>query len=71
VAFGPPAANRHLRNLQANDRIEKVHPAFDARVRIYTLRPEQMANLKSWIEETEQRWVAQLTAIKTRPEREP
>ena len=70
VGLNPPALSRHLRNLKANGLIEEAHPAVDARVRIYTLRPEPMAHLKSWLEETEQLWAAQLTAFKTHLERE-
>jgi DNA-binding transcriptional ArsR family regulator len=68
--LNPPALSRHLRNLKANGLIEEAHPAFDARVRMYTLRPEPMAHLRSWLEETEQLWAEQLTAFKTHLERE-
>jgi DNA-binding transcriptional ArsR family regulator len=70
IGLNPPALSRHLRNLKANGLIEEAHPAFDARVRIYALRPEPMAHLKSWLEETEQLWAEQLTAFKTHLERE-
>ena len=42
---------------------------FDARVRIYSLRPEPMSHLKEWLEQTEQLWAAQLVAFKTHVER--
>jgi DNA-binding transcriptional ArsR family regulator len=64
VGLNPPALSRHLRTLKANGLIEGAHPDFDARVRIYTLRPEPMAHLKAWLEQTEQLWAAQLTAFK-------
>jgi DNA-binding transcriptional ArsR family regulator len=64
VGLNPPALSRHLRTLKANGLIEEAHPAFDARVRIYTLRPQPMANLKSWLEQTEQLWMTQLAAFK-------
>jgi hypothetical protein len=38
------------------------------RVRIYTLQPEPMAQLKRWLEETEQLWSEQLLAFKQRLE---
>jgi len=56
--------SRHLRTLRQSGLIEESHPAFDARVRIYSLRPEPMANLKLWLEETEKLWSAQLLAFK-------
>jgi hypothetical protein len=55
--------------LKANGLIEEAHPAFDARVRIYTLRPEPMTRLKAWLEQTEQLWAAQLVAFKTHVDR--
>ena len=70
VGLNPPALSRHLRNLKANGLIEESHPAFDARVRIYTLRPEPMAHLKSWVDETDRLWAAQLAAFKAHLERE-
>lgn len=70
IGLNPPALSRHLRNLKANGLIDEAHPAFDARVRIYTLRPEPMAHLRSWLEETEQLWAEQLIAFKTHLERE-
>ena len=70
VGLNPPALSRHLRTLKANGLIEEAHPAFDARVRIYTLRPEPMTQLKVWLEQTEQLWAAQLVAFKTHLEQE-
>jgi DNA-binding transcriptional ArsR family regulator len=70
VGLNPPALSRHLRTLKANGLIEEAHPAFDARVRIYTLRPEPMTHLKAWLEQTEQLWAAQLVAFKTHLEQE-
>ena len=64
VGLNPPALSRHLRTLKANGLIEEAHPAFDARVRIYTLRPEPMTHLKAWLEQTEKHWAAQLVAFK-------
>ena len=69
VGLNPSALSRHLRTLKANGLIEEAHPAFDARVRIYTLRPEPMTHLKAWLEQTEQLWAAQLVAFKRHLER--
>lgn len=71
VGLNPPALSRHLRTLTANGLIEEAHPEFDARVRIYTLRPEPMADLKAWLERTEQLWTEQLNAFKAHVERAP
>jgi hypothetical protein len=49
--------------------VEESHPTFDARVRIYALRPEPMANLLRWLEEAERLWSEQLLAFKAHLER--
>jgi DNA-binding transcriptional ArsR family regulator len=70
VGLNPPALSRHLKTLKANGLVEEAHPSFDARVRIYTLRPEPMAHLKAWLAQTEQLWAAQLAAFKAHIERD-
>ncbi len=64
VALAPPALSRHLRALKASGLVDEAHPAFDARVRIYSLRPEPMSELKAWLDETERLWSEQLLAFK-------
>lgn len=66
VGLNPSALSRHLRTLKASGLIEEAHPAFDARVRIYTLRPEPIVNLKAWLEQTERLWTAQLVEVARR-----
>ena len=67
----PPAMSRHLRALRQSGLVEESHPEFDARVRIYALRPEPMANLLRWLEEAERLWSDQLLAFKAHLERKP
>ncbi|OWJ65993.1 hypothetical protein BWR60_16765 [Inquilinus limosus] len=69
LGLNPPALSRHLRTLKAGGLVEEAHPEFDARVRIYSLRPEPMADLKAWLAETERLWVDQLAAFKAHLER--
>jgi DNA-binding transcriptional ArsR family regulator len=64
TGLSAPAMSRHLRALRVSGLVEESHPAFDARVRIYRLRPEPMAELKTWLDETEQLWTQQLAAFK-------
>ena len=71
VGLNPSALSRHLRTLKAGGLIEETHPEFDARVRIYRLRPEPMADLKAWLEQTERLWAEQLAAFKAHLERRP
>jgi DNA-binding transcriptional ArsR family regulator len=56
--------SRHLRSLRECGLIEERHDGFDARVRIYQLRPEPMANLAAWLRETEAMWATQLNAFR-------
>jgi DNA-binding transcriptional ArsR family regulator len=59
-----PAMSRHLRVLRQSGLVAETHPEFDARVRIYALRPEPIAGLRAWLEETERMWTDQLAAFK-------
>jgi DNA-binding transcriptional ArsR family regulator len=59
-----PAMSRHLRVLRQSGLVEESHPEFDARVRIYSLRPGPMAELRDWLAETEALWAEQLTSFK-------
>ena len=70
VGLNPPALSRHLRALKAGGIIEDRHPDYDARVRIYTLRPKPMADLKAWLESTERLWAEQLAALRAHLERD-
>jgi DNA-binding transcriptional ArsR family regulator len=69
LRLNPPALSRHLRILKAGGLIEEAHPVFDARVRIYSLRPKPMADLKAWLADTERLWSGQLKAFKAHLER--
>lgn len=64
-----PAMSRHLRALKQAGLVEESHPEFDARVRIYRLRPEPMADLKEWLADTEDLWALQLAAFKAHVEK--
>ena len=65
----PPAMSRHLKTLRQAGVVEETSPAFDARVRIYSLRAEPMVHLLRWLEETERMWSEQLAAFKSHVER--
>lgn len=66
-----PAMSRHLRALRESGLVDESHPAFDARVRVYALRPQPMIDLMRWLEETERMWSEQLTAFKVHIENTP
>ena len=69
LELSPPAMSRHLKTLRESGLVEESHPTFDARVRIYALRPEPMADLLRWLEEAERLWSEQLAAFKAHVER--
>lgn len=71
VGLAPPAMSRHLRTLRRGGMVEEAHPAFDARVRIYSLRAGAMSDLLRWLEETERLWAEQLAAFKAHLEASP
>ena len=64
-----PAMSRHLRQLKQSGLVEEIHPEFDARVRIYALKDDAMAELKRWLAHTEAMWAAQLSAFKAHVEK--
>lgn len=64
IGLPPPAMSRHLRTLRQSGLVAESHPEFDARVRVYALRPEPMIELLRWLEETERMWSAQLLAFR-------
>ncbi|WP_332768779.1 ArsR/SmtB family transcription factor [Phenylobacterium sp.] len=70
LGLAPPAMSRHLRTLRESGLVEESHPEFDARVRIYALRPQPMVHLLRWLEESERLWTEQLAAFKAHVERD-
>ena len=70
LSLPAPAMSRHLRILRESGLVEETHPPFDARVRIYALRTEPMAELTQWLADTEALWTEQLAAFKQHVESE-
>lgn len=70
VGLSPPAMSRHLKTLRESGLVEESHPPFDARLRVYALKREPMADLIAWLEETERMWSEQLLAFKAHLERD-
>ena len=69
VQASAPAMSRHLRALRLSGLVEERHDGLDARVRVYSLKPEPMSDLKKWLEETEALWSRQLLAFKAHVEK--
>lgn len=68
LGLAAPAMSRHLRALKEGGLVEDSHPAFDARVRIYSLKDGATAELKQWLAATEALWTHQLAAFKAHVE---
>jgi DNA-binding transcriptional ArsR family regulator len=71
AGLSAPAMSRHLRTLRRSGLVEEDHDGLDARVRIYRLSPQPMAQLKAWLEETERLWGLQPGAFKAHVEGVP
>ena len=71
LAVRPSVMSRHLKVLRESDVVQETSPAFDTRVRIYSLRSGATAELRSWLAAVEEGWAAQLTALKAHVERSP
>jgi DNA-binding transcriptional ArsR family regulator len=68
LSVSPSVMSRHLKVLRDGDVVEEASPEFDARVRIYSLRSEATAGLRSWLDDVEQGWAEQLAALKAHVE---
>jgi DNA-binding transcriptional ArsR family regulator len=68
LGLGAPAMSRHLRVLRHSGIVAEESPQFDARVRIYSLNPAPIAELKEWLARTEEMWAAQLLGFKAHVE---
>jgi DNA-binding transcriptional ArsR family regulator len=68
-AMSPPAMSRHLRVLRGSGLVSEDVLDDDARVRVYSLRPERFAALRDWLDEVESFWGLQLDAFKAHAER--
>ena len=65
LGVSPSLMSRQLRALRESGLVEDSHPSFDTRVRIYSLSPAPIVELKRWLEETERGWSQQLTAFRS------
>src|SRR6476620_8535466 len=65
----PPAMSRHLRVLRKTGLVEEDGLENDARVRVYRLRPEPFAALRTWLDDVEAFWGMQLGSFKAHAER--
>jgi DNA-binding transcriptional ArsR family regulator len=69
VGVSAPAMSRHLRLMRETGLVEERHDGLDARVRVYSLRPGPMDDLKRWLAEMEALWSRQLLGLKAHIEK--
>jgi DNA-binding transcriptional ArsR family regulator len=69
LSMSRPAMSRHLRVLRNAGLVDEESLDDDARVRMYQLRPEPFGELRSWLDEVEAFWSAQLGAFKAHAEK--
>jgi DNA-binding transcriptional ArsR family regulator len=69
LAMSPPAMSRHLRVLRSGGLIEEVRDDADSRARVYRLRREPFADLRTWLDRVESFWADQLGAFAAHTER--
>jgi DNA-binding transcriptional ArsR family regulator len=69
LSVSPPALSRHLRLLRASGLVQEQTQGEDARVRVYSLRPEPFQQLRQWLDEVETFWDLQLGSFKVHAER--
>lgn len=59
----PPAMSRHLRVLRRCGLVQERSDDIDARVRIYSLRPDRLHVVRGWLDDVERYWAGQLDAF--------
>ena len=65
LGISPWATSRLLHVLRGGGLLQESHPDNDARVRIYSLNPAPMLELRQWLEETQAMWEEQMQAFKS------
>src|SRR5258705_10508233 len=66
-----PATSRHLKLLRKTGLVTNAELESDARVRVYKLERLPFVELRSWLDEGEGFWGAQLAAFKEHAEKKP
>lgn len=69
LTMSAPRMSQHLRTLRRSGVVEESGIEGDARVRLYQLRREPFAELRSWSEGIESFWTAELDAFRRHVER--
>lgn len=60
-----PAMSRHLRHLLEADVVEADRVDYDARVRVFRLRPHSLVAVQAFLDQIQADWNAQLQSFKS------
>ena len=63
IGISAPVMSRHLRVLLRAEVITDERGSDDARVRIFRLRPEQLAATQAWLDQVQAHWNEQLASF--------
>ena len=69
VGTSAPSMSRHLRVLLRAGLVTDERTQGDARLRVFRLRPEPVAELRAWLDELQAEWDEQLLAFRRHVER--
>ncbi len=69
LGLSPAAMSRHLRVLLAAGLVQDERSPHDARLRVFTLRPDGLQSAARWLRDVEQEWHTQLAAYSRHVER--
>ena len=69
LRVSPSRMSQHLRMLRRSGMIEDDGLEEDARVKLYRLKRQPFAALRSWLDEVERFWTLELAAFKAHAER--
>jgi DNA-binding transcriptional ArsR family regulator len=64
-----PAMSRHLRILLAAGMVDDERAAYDARARVFRLRPGALQPIKEWMDRLQADWDAQLVSYRRHVEK--
>jgi DNA-binding transcriptional ArsR family regulator len=69
AGVAPSTMSRHLRVLLDAGVVAAARVEDDARIRVFSLRPESMVTLREWLDDLEATWAARLESFRAHAER--
>ena len=71
VGMSAPAMSRHLKVLLSSGLVADERVPEDARVRVFTLRPESLVAVQAFLDQLQMEWRQQLRSFKRHVEGKP